>query len=245
MPRAAERPGRAVWIARHGNRVDFANQNWSLTAARPHDPELAADGVAQARQLARRLAAFPIKHIFSSPFLRAVETASFAAEALQVTIKIEHGVSEWMNPEWFPANPELLHPRQMAQRFPRVDADYTSRVPHAYPEYREQEDTWVRVARAAAALTREFREDLLIVCHASTMLGLIHALVRPRSASCQLAPLPELNSGLCSLSKVVWNDGTWKLTINGDVSHLTLDRPEAAGAGSRATACSLSQEANA
>ena len=236
MTRAAERPGRAVWIARHGNRADFANQNWSLTAARPHDPELAADGVAQARQLARRLAAFPIKHIFSSPFLRAVETASFAAEALRVTIKIEHGVSEWMNPDWFPANPDLLHPRQMAQRFPRVDADYVSRVPHAYPEYREQEDTWVRVARAADALTREFREDLLIVCHASTMLGLIHALVRP---------VPELNSGLCSLSKVVWNDGSWKLTLNGDVSHLTLDQPEAADQAAGPRPAAFLQETNA
>ena len=47
--------GRSVWIARHGNRIDFVDKTWRDSAALPDDPHLSPDGAIQARQLARRL----------------------------------------------------------------------------------------------------------------------------------------------------------------------------------------------
>jgi hypothetical protein len=37
-----------VWIARHGNRLDFVNPEWFNTAERPYDPPLSEDGIEQA-----------------------------------------------------------------------------------------------------------------------------------------------------------------------------------------------------
>ena len=47
--------GKAIWIARHGNRADIVDPTWRLRAARPHDPPLSPDDVEQARKLGRRL----------------------------------------------------------------------------------------------------------------------------------------------------------------------------------------------
>ena len=44
-----------VWIARHGNRIDFVNPEWFNTAKRPYDPHLSDDGILQAQKLANRL----------------------------------------------------------------------------------------------------------------------------------------------------------------------------------------------
>jgi broad specificity phosphatase PhoE len=45
-----------IWIARHGNRLDFVRPEWFDTALRPYDPPLSKDGFVQAKQLAKRLA---------------------------------------------------------------------------------------------------------------------------------------------------------------------------------------------
>jgi broad specificity phosphatase PhoE len=41
-----------------------------------------------------------IAHIFASPFLRTVQTANAVAEMLNLPIKLETGLSEWLNPVW-------------------------------------------------------------------------------------------------------------------------------------------------
>ncbi len=64
-----------VWIARHGNRLDFVNPDWFNTAPRRYDPPLSEDGFIQAKELANRLKLESLKHIFVSPFLRAIKTA--------------------------------------------------------------------------------------------------------------------------------------------------------------------------
>jgi broad specificity phosphatase PhoE len=57
-----------IWIARHGNRLDFVRPEWFDTALRRYDPPLSKDGFVQAKQLAQRLKGENIRHIFASPF---------------------------------------------------------------------------------------------------------------------------------------------------------------------------------
>ena len=45
-----------LWLTRHGNRLDFVDAGWYLTAKRPYDPPLSAEGRSQAKALAQRLA---------------------------------------------------------------------------------------------------------------------------------------------------------------------------------------------
>jgi broad specificity phosphatase PhoE len=203
-----------VWLARHGNRLDFVDPEWFTTAGRPYDPPLSPDGIEQSRALAERLRGEEIAHIFASPFLRAVQTANQVAEVIDLPIKIETGFSEWLNPDWFPAPPECLSARALAARFARVDPVYASRVLADYPETGEQ--SLRRAGEAARLVTQEFAGGVLIVGHGASVVG---------AASGLLGVIPEIHVGFCSLAKISRKEDRWVLDLAGDTAH--LDHTEA------------------
>ena len=98
-----------VWIARHGNRIDFVHPEWFNTAKRRYDPHLSDDGILQAQQLANRLIGENITQIFTSPFLRTVQTANEVAKVLDLSIKLDWDLCEWLNPKWMSTMPCLLY----------------------------------------------------------------------------------------------------------------------------------------
>jgi len=198
-----------VWIARHGNRLDFVNPEWFNTAERPYDPPLSEDGVVQANQLGQRLVGEAIRHIFASPFLRTVQTANFVADALDLPIKLESGLSEWLNPAWMQTNPERLSMQELQELFPRIDPSYTSRVIAHYPETSEK--VLERTAETAKRLMTEFSEDILLVGHGASVVGVTQGLV---------GGTPEVNASLCCLVKLVRQEQKWVMELNGDTSHL-------------------------
>ncbi len=202
-----------VWIARHANRLDFVNPDWFLTAERRYDPPLSDDGMVQAQQLAKRLKRENISHIFASPFLRTVQTASAVAEALNLPIKLETGLSEWLNPVWMTEEPERLSTSALAELFPRIDTSYTSRIAAKYPETHEK--VRERSGQTARCLATEFfPEDILLVAHGASVLGGAMGLVGDIAKT-------EVKASLCSLVKVVREEPEWLLELTGDTSHLT------------------------
>jgi broad specificity phosphatase PhoE len=210
MPDAASAPQR-IWIARHGNRADFADPQWRQAAARPHDPPLSPDGLVQADELGRRLLGEGIAHVFTSPFLRAIQTASRVADILGLAVRIEHGLTEWLNLEWFPSAPEYLPLEEAAALFRVVATDYASAVLPSYPETWEQMEA--RMAMAATMLAERFPGDMLFIGHGATVLGICHALLKDR---------PEaISAPLCGLTRIARTPGGWRLELNGDTSHLS------------------------
>ncbi|MHC5857037.1 histidine phosphatase family protein [Nostoc sp.] len=202
-----------VWIARHANRLDFVNPDWFLTAERRYDPPLSDDGTLQAQQLARRLKKENIGHIFASPFLRTVQTANAVAEMLKLPIKLETGLSEWLNPVWMTEEPERLSTPALAELFPRIDTSYTSRIAAKYPETHEK--VRERSGQTARCLATEFfPEDILLVAHGASVLGGAMGLVGEIAKT-------EVKASLCSLVKVVRQEPEWLLELTGDTSHLT------------------------
>jgi len=200
-----------VWIARHGNRIDFVNPDWFLTAERRYDPHLSDDGVVQAQQLAQRLKQESIAQIFASPFLRTVQTANEVAEVLDLPIKLESGLSEWLNPVWMKAKPERLSLKALAELYPRIDLGYTSRIIAEYPETGEK--ALERAGETARILADEFfPEDILLVGHGASVMGATMGLVGGIAKS-------EVNAALCCLVKIVRQD-QWVMELNGDISHL-------------------------
>ena len=199
-----------IWIARHGNRLDFVNPEWFNTAERPYDPPLSEDGILQAKQLGQRLVGEGIKHIFASPFLRTVQTASQVADSLDLPIKLESGLSEWLNPAWMKTEPERLPIEALQEQFPRIDSSYTSRVISKYPETSER--LLERTAQTARRLTAEFSEDMLLVGHGASVVGTAQGLV---------GGTPEVNAALCCLVKLVRQEQEWMMELNGDTSHLS------------------------
>ncbi len=81
-------------MVRHGLplRVEGPTETVPTAAA---DPGLAADGVRQAQQVADFLGAERIDEIYSSPLLRAVETASPLANRLSITATLVQEIAEW------------------------------------------------------------------------------------------------------------------------------------------------------
>jgi broad specificity phosphatase PhoE len=59
------------------------------------DPELSADGIAQAKRLPDALARFPITRLVSSPQRRALQTAQPVADALGLAIEVDDRVAEY------------------------------------------------------------------------------------------------------------------------------------------------------
>ena len=201
-----------VWIARHGNRLDFVNPDWFLSAEHPYDPPLSDDGVIQAQQLGQRLKGENIAHIFASPFLRTVQTANQVAEALDLSIKVESGLSEWLNPHWMPSMPEKLPLEVLHEKYPRIDLSYNSRVIAEYPETGEQ--ALQRSGETALRLADEFPQDILLVGHGASVLGTSMGLLGSTTQ-------PEINATLCCLVKIVRMDREWVMELNGDTSHLS------------------------
>jgi broad specificity phosphatase PhoE len=202
-----------VWIARHANRIDFVNPDWFLTAERRYDPPLSEDGIVQAQQLANRLKKENIAHIFASPFLRTVQTANAVAEVLDLPIKLETGLSEWLNPVWMTEEPQRLSTPALAELFPRIDTSYTPHIAVRYPETHQQ--MVERSGQTARCLTMEYApKDILLVGHGASVLGATMGLVGEIART-------SVKASLCCLVKVVRSEPEWLLELKGDTSHLT------------------------
>ena len=207
---------RTVWITRHGERRDAVDPQWFQKADRPYDTPLSSYGVRQARLLGERLAAEKIAHIFSSPFLRCVETANEIAELLDLPIQIEWGLCEWLHPDWFSARPKTLPIETLAQRFPRIDTRCPSRTQVSYPE--TEAALLRRSGDTVTDLIAQVSEDLLIVGHAASVWGASARLLRSRESGDSAVPyiVP-----CCSLIKLTRQKRGWVLELNADTSHLS------------------------
>ncbi|MDJ0734372.1 MAG: histidine phosphatase family protein [Nostocaceae cyanobacterium] len=205
--------GQIVWIARHANRLDFVNPDWFLTAERRYDPPLSDDGMVQAQQLAQRMQGEKIDHIFASPFLRTVQTANALAEKLDLPIKLETGLSEWLNPEWMTEEPQRLPTPVLAELFPRIDTSYTPHIAARYPETHSQ--VHHRAGQTARSLATEYSpEHILLVGHGASVKGAAMGLVG------EAFNITE-KVRLCSLYKIVRKNPEWSLELKGDTSHLS------------------------
>jgi broad specificity phosphatase PhoE len=192
-----------IYIVRHGNRLDFVTPEWFNTAKRRYDPPLSQDGFIQAQELGKRLKYEKIAHIFSSPFLRAIQTANEIAEILDLSIKIETGLSEWLNPDWMSEMPETQPPEELSLKYSRIDWNYKSCIIPKYPENEETVNN--RTGETAKILVKEFAEDILLVGHNASVIGATRGLVGGN---------PIINAHLCCLIKVVGFADKWKLAID-------------------------------
>lgn len=199
-----------VWIARHGNRLDFVNPEWFNTAVRPYDPPLSEDGLIQAAELGQRLKSENISHILASPFLRTIQTANEVAKVLALSIKLEAGLSEWHNQDWMREAPETHPPDFLAREYPAIDWSYQSCQYPKYPETKAEVNQ--RTAATVEELVTKFDSNMLIVGHGASVFGATKGFV---------PDIPDFKVPLCCLTKIVRTEQNWQLELCGDTSHLS------------------------
>ncbi|HLU99914.1 MAG TPA: histidine phosphatase family protein [Acidobacteriota bacterium] len=211
QPRAS-----TVWIVRHGNRKDFEDPEWHRTAVRPYDPPLSEEGRRQARETGRRLVRENITHIWSSPFLRCVETAQLIADEMNGSFKLEEGLSEWLNPEWFSYRPDTRDPEWLQRRYSRLDTGYESAVRATFPETRSQ--MLERVGRAVDRLVNLEHGNILLVGHGASVQGSVARLLEVdlREKGDLLLSIP-----CCSLVRLNREKASWSLELKADTAHLS------------------------
>ncbi|TAF50384.1 MAG: histidine phosphatase family protein [Oscillatoriales cyanobacterium] len=226
-----------IWIARHGNRLDFVHPEWFNTAVRRYDPPLSEDGEIQAQQLADRLRPEPIRQIVASPFRRCVQTAHAVAKVLDLPIQLERGLCEWLNSDWMTEMPQTAPIAELQADFPHLDPAYQSMTQPRYPETEPHcLDRSGQTARAIAdrAILEQAardqqstpeRQDILFVGHGATVHGMIWGLMADR---------PIVKAPLCCLTRIDRTlDHTTlppnqelavtqaRLVLNCDISHLS------------------------
>lgn len=199
---------RTIWLVRHGHRWDFAYPEWFETAERRYDPPLSDRGIEQSQKLAYRLALVKIDHLFCSPFLRAVQTAHFIAEILNLSIKVESGIGEWLNPEWMTEYPQTEPRESLARQYPLLDPDYLSCLCPSYPETKTE--MMARLGAVTEQLLTAFSGNLLLVGHVGTVTGVAASLLGENL----MEKVP-----VASLTQFVQRANGWDLNLNADTSH--------------------------
>lgn len=204
---------RKIWLARHGNRYDFVRPDWFATARRPYDPPLSREGIVQAQELANRLRQERIDRIFCSPYLRAVQTAAPVATALGLPLSLEHGLGEWLNPNWMRSQPQLMAVADLQRHYPNIDLTHNSFWQPQYPEPREA-DAVKRLGLTLRHLLTACPGNLAFIGHAIAARAVMTALA--------IAPPAALEASPCSLVELVEaRSGRWQLTLAGDTAHLS------------------------
>jgi broad specificity phosphatase PhoE len=185
-----------IYLARHGERLDFVQPDWLQTAANPHDAPLTSRGEEQARRMGSHLANCDIAHVFSSPFSRTCCTADRAAAQLNPPrlVKVEPGACEWLNREWYGKEPPSWRSvDSLAKVFVNVDTAYQPVFPHDSNVTRYSEEPPNVMERASTTIRdiiARYGDDgnILIVGHGSSVEAFCKALdpkTNPKGISCK------------------------------------------------------------
>jgi broad specificity phosphatase PhoE len=201
---------RIIYLVRHGQRLDSIQKQWYSPTDNQYDPPLSPEGMNQAYQIAQRLATEPIDFVFTSPYLRALQTAHPIAEALNLPLYAEAGIGEWLGRAMLPAAPNITPAFQRRDDFPRLDFSHNSRVVPNWPE--TVDECFARLKNTMNQLLESYEGNLLIVGHGRTVTGIAHVLTK-KSESC-------FKYGLAALTTLRLHEDSWLVELNGDDSHL-------------------------
>ncbi len=163
-----------LWLVRHAHRLDFVQPEWFDTATYRYDPPLSTAGFDQSNLLAHQLSQIQVECIYTSPFLRTIQTADPLARLLDLPIKLEWGLCEWLCQDWTVDFPETTPVDELIRCYPNIDDAYQSLVLPCYPESVQELDA--RIAIIASKLVQGNSENILAIGHKGSMLGIAAAL---------------------------------------------------------------------
>jgi broad specificity phosphatase PhoE len=186
-----------IYFARHGERIDWIDKTWIESAKQRFDPPLSPYGFQQAHELGVYIAKLQprITHIYTSPFLRTIQTALQVANQInknvlstnEITkIRLEPGYSEYFPDEVIWNENSIYQPlRQLpeiSENLEYFDQDYDSVIKADYylqtkAETRHQlRDRLKRVLQCTLDVHTPDC-NILIITHAATLIEGVRALL--------------------------------------------------------------------
>jgi len=184
-------------LVRHGDRHDYANPSWKTTVeamgGRPRDPPLselgrrqaAAFGAAAAAALAARGGSV---EVYSSPYLRCLQTLEPLADAVDATLTIEPGLAEIQH-----ATKNVAAFQERFAYFPRLEAgaaDRTAGVEGWPVEYMGRIARFAKAlgARADALLDSPGPSTVVLGSHAASVALVSAVLGDELTVDAKMAP---------------------------------------------------------
>ena len=184
-------------LLRHGETAHTIEKRFSGSGG--HDPQLSANGAAQARAAAERLAAAGgVDAVVSSPMRRTRQTADAAAAALGLTVREADGFRECAFGEW-----EGLTFAEVRDGWPEQLADWLGDGSVRPPGGESFDDVRRRVTVARdKVLARYVEKTVLVVTHVTPIKLLVReALDAPMSALYRMELSPA------TLTEIQWYSG--------------------------------------
>ena len=163
-----------LWLVRHAHRLDFIEPEWFDTAIYRYDPPLSPEGSARASTLASELSHIPFDRLFSSPFLRSIQTADPLARLRGLPIQLEWGLCEWLCQDWSSELPQTTPVEELVQLYSNIDLNYQSLILPCYPETLAQLST--RTFSVAQKLVQCNGDRVVAIAHKGSILGIVAAL---------------------------------------------------------------------
>jgi broad specificity phosphatase PhoE len=179
-----------VLLIRHAHRLDFIQPQWFETADYPYDPPLSALGWQQSMELAPKLLHLPIERIYTSPYLRTLQTAYPLGRGLGLKLCIEKGLREWLHPEWSPHLPKTLPLAEKILQVPTIDLEYAGIFNPQYPETLAAVN--IRSQMVVEKLIGQHNKCMAIVAHKHTLLGMLMALLPENTELPEILPAMAL-----------------------------------------------------
>jgi broad specificity phosphatase PhoE len=193
-----------LWLVRHAHRLDFIQPEWFDTAVYRYDPPLSTQGFDRAISFAQEFSRVPIDRIYTSPFLRTIQTADPLARLLQLPLRLEWGLCEWLCQDWTSGFPETTPVKELIRCYPNIEVTYKSLVLPCYPETLEELDA--RIDKIAYKLIQGNCQNIVAIAHKGSVLGIAAALTG--NADWRTYDLP------CGGAiKLVWTQERWLSSI--------------------------------
>lgn len=180
MAHPEPRPGRLIYLVRHGATA----ANLSGRRLGSLDEALAPEGLRQAQALAGRITHLGIGEVWTSPLMRARQTAEVLAEALDAPLRVEEDLREMALGPW-----EGLTEEEAAAAYPRHHRIWKCDPARLDLEGHERlEDVQRRVVAAIERIIGQCDRALCVTHLAAIRLAWAHYHHRERNSFAAITP---------------------------------------------------------
>jgi transcription factor C subunit 7 len=169
-----------IYLIRHCNRLDSdMKDSWKEITFSQHEVPLSTQGVKQAFRLAESFRNKSVDLIFSSPFLRCVQTSFPLSIMKNIDIKVDNRLCEWFSPKWFREKPVTLSHKELFNYNPTVDLKYHPGDYPFYPEYEADVELRARVSDFWKSINLAGHNNVAIISHGMPIKQLLKVFDLP------------------------------------------------------------------